>query len=127
MYVQDSTLTICTEHSATEVELANLTYPITYIQNDEIKELTIAGGSYIWSGMGYSALGGAALGAITFFIVAEGSSGITQGWAALIGGVLGAAGGALVGGIIGATSYDDIILQDIPQGYDLSILKPLAR
>ena len=38
LYVQDSTLTICTEHSATEVELANLTYPITYIQNEEIKQ-----------------------------------------------------------------------------------------
>jgi len=50
--VRDSTITICTEHSATEEELANLKYPINTIRNDEIKELTIEGSNYIWIGLG---------------------------------------------------------------------------
>jgi hypothetical protein len=121
LYVQDSTLTICTEHSAKKEELANLTYPINTFRNDRIQEITIEGGNYVWAGIGYGALGGAALGAILFYVASEGNTHITQGYAALVGGVLGVLAGAIAGGIIGATSYDDIILQEIPPDYKWSI------
>lgn len=50
--IRDSTLILCTEHSAKEEELANSTYPIIPVQNDQIQELTIEGSSYVWWGLG---------------------------------------------------------------------------
>jgi len=126
--VRESSITICTEYSITEEELAKLIYPITAVRNDEIKELTLEGGKYIWAGIGYGALGGAALGAISFYFATEGNTHITQGAGALIGGILGVLAGAIVGGVIGYTSStDEVILQEIPPDYNWSILKPLAR
>ena len=57
-------MTICTEYSATEKELAELTYNILIVKNNEIKELTIEGSSYVWLGMVAGAVGGAVLGAL---------------------------------------------------------------
>ena len=68
--VRDSTITICTEYSTTEKELANLNHPTITIQNNEIKELNIKGSSYIWAGIGYGALGGALIGAIVGYAIA---------------------------------------------------------
>ena len=45
----------------------------------------------------------------------------------IVGAVLGTLVGAITGGIIGATSYDDIVLQEIPLDYNWTILKSLAR
>jgi len=126
--VRESSITICTEYSITEEELAKLIYPITAVRNDEIKELTLEGGNYIWAGIGYGALGGAALGAISFYFATEGNTHVTQGAGALIGGILGVLAGAIAGGIIGYTSStDEVILQEIPTDYNWSILKPLSR
>ncbi|MHA2032339.1 MAG: hypothetical protein ACW99Q_23440 [Candidatus Kariarchaeaceae archaeon] len=49
--VRDSSITLCTEYSATEEDLANLKYPITTIRNDEIQELTIEGNYYVLTGL----------------------------------------------------------------------------
>ena len=125
--VRDNALTICTERSASEEELASLKYRITIIQNDEIKEVTIEGSNYLWAGIGYGALGGALLGATTFLIASEGSTHITQGAASVIGALLGALAGAIIGGVVGVLSTDDFILQKIPPGYTFLPLKSLAR
>jgi hypothetical protein len=135
LYVQDSNLTICTEHSAKEEELANLTYPINTIQSDEIQELTIKGSNYLWTGVGYGAAGGAALlGIIVYATYTEGTSryfseGIfTRGGQTAVGIIFGALAGSIAGGVVGHIfSRDDVILQQIPPGYDMSFLKPLAR
>ena len=133
--VRDSTMIICTEHSATDEELASLKYPINTVQNDEIQELIIAGDSYVWTGIGYGALGGAALlGIIVYATYTEGTSryfseGIfTRGGQTATGVILGALVGAIAGGVVGhILSTDDVIFQEIPPGYDMSFLKPLAR
>ena len=124
--VRDNTLIICKEYSATEGELANLTYPINTIPNNEIKELTIEGDSYIWAGIGFGALGGAILGAIVGYVIAveEKSFGVEI----IGGGLIGIIVGAIASGVVGnANSTDDVILQEIPMDYDFSFLKPLAR
>jgi len=124
--VRDNTLIICKEYSATEGELANRTYPINTIQNNEIKELIIEGDSYIWAGIGYGALGGALIAAVVGYAIAveEKSFGVEI----LGGGLIGFIVGAFAGGVVGnANSTNDIILSGIPADYDLSILKPLAR
>jgi hypothetical protein len=138
LYVQDSTLTICTEHSAKEEELVSYTYPINKVLNDEIQELTIEGSNYLWTGVGYGAAGGAVLlGIIVYATTPEdknsgGTYSLNKGifskegqtvMAVIVGALL----GAIAGGVIGAISNDDLILQDIPPGYDFSLLKPLAR
>ena len=131
--VSDSTITICTEYSATEEELASLKYPINTVRNDEIQKLTIEGDSYVWIGIGIGILGGAAIGglvgAATYDPEGTGvapkiGEGIKT--AGIVG--LGFLVGAVAGGLIGsALSTDDIVVQVIPPGYDLSFLKPLAR
>ena len=137
LYVQDSTLTICTEHSANEEELVNHTYPINKVRNNEIQKLTIEGSNYLWTGAGYGAAGGAVLfGIIVYATYKEGTSrdfnfteGIfSRGGQTAMGVIFGALTGAIAGGLVGhILSTDDVIIQQIPPGYDMSFLKPLAR
>jgi hypothetical protein len=124
--VRDNTIIICQQYSATEEELANLTYPIYTIQNKEIQGIVIEGSSYTWAGIGYGALGGALIGAIVGYVIAVEEK--SFGAEILGGGVIGLIVGAITGGIIGnANSTDDIILSDIPPTFELSFLKILSR
>ena len=121
--VRDSTITICQQYSATEEELANLTYPITTVQTDEIKEVTIEGSSYVITGIGAGLLVGSVIG---YIVATTTSNDVTFG--ALIGSGLIIIAASVAGGIIGnANSTDDIILSDIPPSFELSSLKPLSR
>ena len=124
--IRENSVIICTEYSATDDELANRIYPIITIQNSEIKKLKIEGDSFIWVGIGYGALGGVLAGALVGYTIAveEKSFGVEI----LGGGVIGLIVGAIAGGFVGnANSTDDVLLQDIPPGYDFSLLKPVAR
>lgn len=123
--VRDSTITICTKHSATDLELTNLAYPIITIQNDEIKELTIKGSNCVWIGF---AIGSATFTGIGIWIGHELDTGLdAEGGKAGLG-IIGFLVGAIAGGIVGyLLSTDDVKLQEIPPGYSLSVLKPLAR
>ena len=137
--VRDITMVICTEHSATENELANRTYPINNVRNAEIQEIIIAGDSYVWTGIGYGALGGAVLlGIIVYATTPEDNNSkggylkdegiFSKGGQTATGIILGALVGAIAGGVIGYTVFnDDVVLQEFPTGYDFSLLKPLAR
>ena len=126
--VSDSTVTICSEYSATEEELASLKYPINTVRNDEIQKLTIEGNSYVWIGVGIGILVGTAVGALVGLASSDdGYAGETE-LKGIGGGGIGFLVGAVAGGVIGsALSKDDIVLQEIPPVYDLSFLKPLAR
>lgn len=121
--VRDRTITLSTEHSATEDELANLTYPITTVRNDEIQEMTIEGSNYVLAGLFAGLVGGfgAAYGLGRAFNEPGKYTGLGVFlivWPAAI------IAGPIVGYLL---STDDIILQEIPLGYDWSILKPIAR
>jgi hypothetical protein len=123
--VRDSTMIICTKHSATEDELANLTYPIANVRNDEIQELTIEGSSYVWAGLGIGIAAGTLTGVLVGTLTGGGIKYISP---ELAGGVLGFIVGAIAGPIVGyLLSTDEVILHEIPPGYDLSLLKPLSR
>jgi len=120
--IRDSTMTLCTEYSATEKELAKLKYPITTIRNDEIKELTIEGSNYIWIGLGIG-IAACLLGAALSEAVIEKGDRTGSIVYALVFGAL-----PIAGSIVGyALSTDDVILQEIPPDYNLSLFKPLAR
>ena len=124
--VRDSTMIICTQYSATEWELASFTYPITIFWNDEIKEFTIEGGWYVWSGLGIGMLAGTLTGVLVGLAIEEGRHAMIS--AELYLGVIGFIAGTIIGPIVGyLLSTDDVILQEIPPGYDMSFLKPLAR
>ena len=126
--VRDSTITICTEHSATEEELAKLKYPINTIRNDEIKKITIEGSNYVWSGLGIGILAGAGIGLLVGYAIVGSPKAFYEGMAILAGGILGFIVGAIAGPIVGSgLSTDDVVLFVTPPGYDLSFLKPLAR
>ena len=124
--VRDSTITLSKKLSATEDELANLTYPINTVRNDEIQEITIEGSNYVSVGLGI----GIAAGTLTGYLLgsphAAGTDAIfsTEQAFAVIGFIV----GAIVGPIVGYNlSTEEYILQEIPLGYDMSFLKPLAR
>jgi len=123
--IRESSVTICTKYSATEEELASLKYPINIVQNDEIKELIIKGNNFVWIGL---AIGAATFTGIGIWIGHEFDKGLdTEGGKEGLG-IIGFVAGAIVGSIVGYfLSTDDVKLQEIPPGYDLSILKPLAR
>ena len=123
--VSDSTVTMCSEYSATEEELANLKYPITTVRNDEIQELTIKGSNCVWIGF---AIGSATFTGIGIWIGHEFDTGMDSEGGKAGFGVIGFLAGAIVGSILGYfLSTDDVILQEIPPIYNLSLLKPLAR
>jgi len=119
--VRENSMTICVEHSATEEELAKLIYPVTAVQNDDIQELTIEGSNYVWIGIGSGLFVGLLIGVSE---IAEGvlkETKVAEIFAPII--IY-----PIVSGIVGYLfSTDDIILQEIPPGYDMSLLKPLAR
>ena len=124
--VRDSSVTICIESSATEEELASLKYPINTVRYDEIKELTIEGSSYVWTGI---IIGYVVGGIIGYYI---GQSGVTSdrmsGFLPIAGMLLGTPLGLTVGGIIGyELSTEEYVLQEIPPGYNMTFLKRLAR
>jgi len=126
--VRDTSIIICSDIGLSETELARINYPIYNIRNNEIKEVTVEGGWYIWSGMGYGGLGGALLGVALAAATYEKSSYLSEAGVIIIVGGLGTLVGAIAGGIVGyALSTDDAILLDIPPGYDFSLLKSLAR
>ena len=123
--VRDSTIIICTKHSATDLELTNLAYPIITIQNDEIKKLTIKGSNCVWIGF---AIGSATFTGIGIWIGHEFDTGMDSEGGKAGFGVIGFLAGAIVGSILGYfLSTDDVILHEIPPVYNLSLLKPLAR
>jgi len=126
--VRDSTFTLSTKHSATEYDLANRVYPITTVQNDEIQELTIEGSNYVWTGFGIGIVAGTGIGLIIGRIIEGEPSGDYAGVVTAFSGFVGFIVGAIVGPIIGyESSTEEFILQEIPPGYDISFLKPLAR
>ncbi len=127
--VRDSTITMCTEYSATEKELANLQYPIHTVRTDEILEITLEGSNYRWIGLGIGTVAGIGLGVL----VAENyeSESLDSRGEAYIGFCLGTlvfTGVFALGAVIGIfASADEVILHEIPPGYKLLPLKLLAR
>ena len=121
--VRDSSITICAEYSVAEEELANLTYLITIVRTDEMQELTIEGSSYVWVGVGAGLLVGAGIG---YIVANTASNDVTYG--ALIGGGLIIIAASVAGGLIGKSlSDEEFVLQEIPPGFDFSLLKSFAR
>jgi len=127
--VRDSTISLCTEYSATEEELAKLTYPILLFPNNEIQQLTIEGSNWVWVGIAAGAVVGtlAALGIGLAIHHGEGTSqekGEEGQTAVALAISLGIAAGW---GIGYALSTEEYVLQDVPADYNWSILKPLSR
>ena len=126
LFITDSSMTICTEYSATEKELVELTYNILIVKNNEIKELTIEGSSYVWLGIAAGAVGGGVLGAL--IIQPEHKTTTEEAFAKIGGFALGAFLGSIAGGVIGYNLSDETyVLQEIPHDFDWSILKSLSR
>ena len=126
--VRDSTITLCTKHSATEEELAKLKYSITTVRNDEIQELTIEGSSYVWNGLFIGIGAGTGIGVIIGLIIEADSRGDFKGYKTIGLGMIGFITGAIAGPLVGySLSTEEFILQEIPPDYDFSLLKPLAR
>ena len=126
LFVRDTTLIICSKYGVPENQLVRIIYPINSIQNKDIQELSIERGPYtgkIFIGAGLGMLGGVIVGWLIGEAITNSLS--WEEFGLLLG--LGSSAGLITGGIMGATSYDDIILQEIPPGYDFSLLKPLAR
>ncbi len=125
--VRDSTITLCTEYSATEKELASLQYPIHNVRTDKILEITLEGSNYRWIGLGIGAVAGIGLGVLVAEIYEPESSGLAGGIEIIGVGMLVFTLAATLGAIIGIlTSTDEVILYEIPPGYKLLPLKPLA-
>ncbi len=120
--VRDSTITICTEHSATEDELAKGVYPIISIKGQEIQKITVEGESKFWEGAGYGALIGAAVGVGLGIAGGEGGYLKTIEAKALVGAILLSPLGAITGGIVGAVNSTDEVIIHLPAEYDFSSL-----
>ncbi len=126
--VRDTTIIIYSIYGLQENQLARLNYPIYNIHNREIKELTIEGSSYVWTGFFIGIAAGTAIGLVVGSSAEEKEGGMFEGLPTFAGGSLGSLVGATTGSIIGYNlSSEEFVLQEIPPGYDLSILKPLAR
>jgi hypothetical protein len=123
--VRDSIITLITKHSATDLKITNLKYPIITLRNNEIKEFTIKGSNYVWIGL---AIGSATFTGTMIWIGNEMDEGLDTEGSILERGIYGFLIGATVGGIVGyLLSKDDVILFEIPPDYNFSLLKPLAR
>lgn len=123
--VQDTIMILCINHSATEEELSNFTYPVIPVRNDEIRKLAIKGSNCIWIG---SAIGSVTFTGVGIWIGHEYERGLDAEGAKVGFGIIGFLTGAIIGGIAGyLLSTDDIILQDIPPRYDFSFLKSFTR
>ena len=131
--VRDSSIIICTEYSASEEELANGLYPIISIKIQEIQKIKVEGESEFWVGAGYGALIGVAVGIGLGLALGDDDcrhciANPTAEDKAIIFSFLLFFIGAVVGGIVGnANSTDDVVFQNIPQGYDFLGIKQLAR
>jgi len=116
--VRDSVMILCKEYSVKEEELATLTYPISTISNNDIKQLTIVGNSWIWEGIA----AGAFVGGLTGMLIAS------EGLEVMAGLVVGTWIGLIAGWITGyALSKEEYVIKEIPPNYNWSILKPLSR
>ena len=123
--VRDSMITICKKHSATELELANLSYPIITTRNNEIKTFSMKGNNFICIGL---AIGSATFTGIGIWMGREFNKGLDTEGREVGFGILGLFVGAAVGGIVGYfLSTDDVYLIEIPPDYNFSVLKPLSR
>ena len=127
--VRDSTISICTEYSATEKELARLLYPIHTVRTDEILEITLEGSNYVWIGLGIGAVAGIGLGVLVVTnYESESSSTYSESMEKGGYGCLGFTLAATLGTVIGElASTDEVILHEIPPGYKLLPLKSLTR
>jgi hypothetical protein len=118
---------LCAEYSATEEDLAKLTYPISLFSNNEIQQLAIEGSDYIWTAIGIGALVGGGIGALIGSAAHEGSDRY-RGFTILGGMILGGSIGIVAGWIAGySLSAEEYVMWEIPPDYSWSILKPLAR
>lgn len=129
--VRDSSVTVCSEYSATEDELANLKYPVRNVRTNVINELEIKGNKYpLWIGAGI----GIVAGTVVYLLVKDDNeeNQETNAFSRSFNDKLGTT--CLVGGIIALPiligrflSTEDVILTDIPPGYKFLPLKSLAR
>jgi len=127
--VRETTIILCSEYSATEEELAKLTYPILLFPNNEIQQLTIEGTNWVWEGIAAGAVIGASTALILGMSGTLGEGGTKEENQAQTNAVVfvfslcfGAGWG------IGyALSTEEYVLQEIPPNYNWSILKPLSR
>lgn len=125
LFVSDSMITICTKHSATDMEIANAAYPIVIIRNNEIQSLTFKGNNFTWLGL---AIGSVTFTGIGIWMGYEFNKGMDTKGSEVGFGILGLLVGAAVGGIVGYfLSSDDVILFEIPPDYNFSYLKSLSR
>jgi len=126
--VRDSTITLCTQYSATEKELASLQYPIHSVRTDKIWEITLKGSNYIWTGLGIGAAAGIGLGILVGVNYESESYSKWEGVEGFCLGTMVFSGVVTLGTVIGLiSSTDDVILNEIPPGYKLLPLKSLAR
>ena len=125
--VRDSTIIICTEYSAAEEDLASLQYPINTVRTDEIVELKIEGNTtpvLIGAGIGLAV----GIGLVVLAGPYNPKPSDTEEASKTCGGILLGLGAFSLGGLIGAlVSTEDVILTEIPPGYQFVPLKTLAR
>jgi hypothetical protein len=129
--VRDSSVTVCSEYSATEDELINLKYPVRNVRTDTILELEIKGNKYpLWIGAGI----GIVAGTVVYLLVKDDNEENQESNAfnrafnenlrttCLVVGI--AALPIAIGGLL---STDNVTLTEIPPGYKFLPLKSLAR
>jgi len=124
--VRDSIMILCAEYSATEEELAKLTYPVSLISNNEIQQLTIEGSSWVWEGIAAGAVAGVVSYYFGHAIITYSNQEDSEEGRQLYG-ILFSLCIAAGLGIGYALSTEEYVLQEIPSDYDWFILKPLSR
>ena len=128
--VRDSSVTVCSEYSATEEELADLKYPVRSVKTNLINEFEIKGNTYpLWIGAGI----GFVAGTTAFLLVKDdldikiGTSSDEEVEKALGSCCLAVSLTVLPVALGRLLSTEDVILSDIPSGYKFLPLKSLAR
>ena len=124
--IRDSTMILCSEYSATEEELAKLTYPILLFPNNEIHQLTIEGSNWVWEGIAAGAVAGTVSMYFGHAIITYSSQEDSEEGRRLYS-ILFSLCIAAGWGIGYALSTEEYVLQEIPPDYNWFILKPLAR
>jgi hypothetical protein len=127
--VRDSTITLCTEYSATEEELAKLTYPILLFSNNEIQQLTIEGSNWVWEGIAAGTVVGFLAALVIGSAIDKGEGTSQEKWETFetAGSVVFLLGIAAGWGTGYALSTEEYVLQDVPIDYNFSILRNLSR
>ena len=127
--VRDSSINLCEKYSATEEELAIQKYPIINVRTDTIFELEINGNFYpLWIGTGIGLLAGTVV-----YLMVKDNKDENQELAAYesfneMGNTCLGLGIFTLAASIGALlSTREVILSDIPSGYNFLPLKSLAR